>query len=556
MRERRAPTPLQALSRHFFWRFFQTENVGEGDTSDTPVVRALSGVAVPMLMAAFWNAMLAVPTTAWNEAGIHSLFVVYAFCSMGCITALQWDKLFPERIDFLILLPLPPKPRVLFLAKLQAVALFLLMFVVAGSIFGTLLLPALAGRRVLWAMLAHGTAVMSAGIAASLAVLAFEAVVIAVTPDRWFRYVAAACQVILVAAFLLIFLRVGTIDERLRELLGGSVWGAGWFPPLWFESVYEVLLGSGAATGFAHVLAMRAVYCLPWLCAAVVLTYPLAWAKRRRAALEGVNGRRLRDGVWIRVAHRTVLRSADQRAVFHFIRQTLSRLSQYHVLLAAYCGCGLALGIAFAVSVSSVAGHLYVSLWRTGVQGAVPLLLFWAIAGLRVAFLLPTDLAARWIFRLAPLNTQRVVTTTKVLVFSVAAVVLAAVVGVLALFGWSARDLALQAVFGLIYAMLLTDIFFYGQSHVPFTRPRLPGRSSLPMTIAVFLFGVPLCMSLAVILERWVRYSPVRLLETCVAVFVFHAVQRWLRGLPSHSASEDPFLGELDQDVQTLGLSS
>lgn len=556
MRDGHPPTPLQALSRHFFWRFFQTENVGEGDTSDTPVVRALSGVAVPMLMAAFWIVTLGGRMPAWNAAGVHTLFVMYAFCSMGCITALQWEKLFPERIDFLILSPLPLQPRVLFVAKLCAVALFLSLFVVAGSIFGTLLLPALAGRHVFWAMLVHATAVMSAGVAASWAVLAFEAVVIAVTPDRWFRHVAPVIQAILVGLFLLMFLRVGAVGERLPELLGGGVRGAGWFPPLWFESVYEVLMGSVAATAFAHVLALRAVYCLPWLCAAVVVTYPLAWAKRRRAALEGVSGRRLRDGVWIRVAHRTVLRSADQRAVFHFIRQTLSRLSQYHVLLAAYCGCGLALGIAFAVSVDSVAGHLRVSLWRTGVQAAVPLLLFWAIAGLRVAFLLPTDLAARWIFRLAPLNTQRVVTTTKVLVFSVAAVVLAGVVAVLAMFGWSVRDLALQVVFGLIYAMLLTDVFFYAQSHVPFTRPRLPGRSSLPMTIAVFLFGVPLCMSLAVILERWVHYSPVRLMEACVAVLVFHAVQRWLRGLPSHSASEDPFLGELDQDVQTLGLSS
>jgi len=297
MADLHAPTPLQALSRHFFWRFFQTENVGEGDTSDTPVVRALSGVAVPMLMAAFWIVTLAGRMPAWNAAGVHTLFVMYAFCSMGCITALQWEKLFPERIDFLILSPLPLQPSVLFLAKLRAVVLFLLMFVVAGSIFGTLLLPALAGRHVFWAMLVHATAVMSAGIAASWAVLALEAVVIAITPDRWFRHVAPVVQAILVALFLLMFLRVGTVGERLPELLGGSVRGAGWFPPLWFESVYEVQMGSVAGTAFAHVLAMRALYCLPWLCVAVVLTYPLAWAKRRRAALEGVSGRRLRDGV-------------------------------------------------------------------------------------------------------------------------------------------------------------------------------------------------------------------------------------------------------------------
>ena len=140
-------TVLDTLTRHFFWRFFQTENVGEGDASETPVVRALAVVAVPMLMAAFWIVTLAGRMSVWQRAGVHSLlFVVYAFCSMGCVTALQWEKLFPERIG----LPDPAADAVaalgiLFLAKLRAVAAFLLLFVVAGSLSGTVLLPAIAG---------------------------------------------------------------------------------------------------------------------------------------------------------------------------------------------------------------------------------------------------------------------------------------------------------------------------------------------------------------------------------------------------------------------------
>ena len=47
---------------------------------------------------------------------------------------------------------------------------------------------------------------------------------------------------------------------------------------------------------------------------------------------------------------------------------------------------------------------------------------------------------------------------------------------------WSAADLLLQAVFGGIYALLLTDIFFFLESSMPFTRPRTPGLSSVPLT--------------------------------------------------------------------------
>lgn len=550
-------TVLDTLTRHFFWRFFQTDNVGEGDASETPVVRALAVVAVPMLMAAFWIVTLAGRMSVWQRAGVHALFVVYAFCSMGCVTALQWRRLFPERTDFLILLPLPLRPSILFLAKLRAVAVFLLLFVVAGSISGTVLLPAIAGGSIFRAMVVHGVVTMGAGAAACLVVLALEAALIAVTPVRWFRFVAPAVQTMLVAFFLLVFLRVGTFGEWLPELFNGGVRGAVWFPPLWFEAAYEVLIGAGTATPFAHVLALHALYCFPVLCLAVLSLYPLAWTKRRRDALEGAHGLRLRDGiVWALLLHRTVLRGADERAVFHFARQTILRMSQYHVLLAAYSGSGLALASTFALSVAPTPGHLHVQLWRTGMEMVVPLLLFWTAAGMRVAFLLPTDLAARWVFRLAPLRTRRVVSTTKLLVFATSLTVLSVILVVLALSGWSAPDVLLQGVFGAMYALVLTDIFFYGQSHVPFTRPRLPGRSSVPLTAAVFVFGVPTCMVLAVTLERWVGFHMLRMWAVVAAVAVFHAVQRWLRGLPSHSVSENPFLGENDRDVQTLGLSA
>ena len=151
----------------------------------------------------------------------------------------------------------------------------------------------------------------------------------------------------------------------------------------------------------------------------------------------------------------------------------------------------------------------------------------------------------------------RVVSTTKLLVFGATSLtVLSVILVVLALSGWSAPDVLLQGVFGAMYALVLTDIFFYGQSHVPFTRPRLPGRSSVPLTAAVFVFGVPTCMVSAVTLERWVGFHMLRMGAVVAAVAAFHAVQRWLRGLPSHSVSENPFFGENDRDVQTLGLSA
>jgi len=168
---------------------------------------------------------------------------------------------------------------------------------------------------------------------------------------------------------------------------------------------------------------------------------------------------------------------------------------------------------------------------------------------------MPADLAARWMFRMAPLRTVRVVSTAKLLVFGCCCGTIALVVAALAACRWSIVDLLLQTIFGLMFAVLLVDVFLYGEDSVPFTRPRLPGRSSLPLTLAVFLFGVPLFAVLAVTLERWAAHNALHVAEACGGAAAVHFLLHWLRRLPSHAASDDPFLGENDTDVQTLGLS-
>jgi hypothetical protein len=547
--------PVAVLTRHFFRLFFQADSSAGESSENTSVVRALAAVAAPMLMAAFWIVTLSRGMTAWSMAGMHYLFVLYSFCAMGCITTAQWERLFPERIDFLVLLPLPLRARDLFFAKLRAVGLFLGLFLLSANVAGTLLLPVLAGRRILPVMFAHAAAVCSAGIAASLAVLALEAAVIVLVPERYFQRIAPIVQTILIAIFLLLFLRIDIVSAALRPLLTGDISQARWFPPLWFLAVYESLTGGDTATPYAHQLAGYAGMSLPVLAACVLATYPAAWSRRRRMALEGARSAQITDPLWLTAPlHGLLLRRPDQRAIFHFIRHTLARLSRYHVYLAAYCGSGIALAVAFALRLDVHHG-IRVFLWHPGAQGTLPLLLFWAVAGLRGAFLVPADLGARWIFRMAPLSTQRVISTAKLLVFALCLAVIAAVLMALALCGWSAATLLHQAIYGLMAAVMLIDLFFFLESSVPFTRPRIQGENSLPLTLAVYIFGVPVFVLLTVTLERYADVQAWRLALAVLAAGGVHALLHWLRSLPSHPASEDAFLGENDSAVQTLGLS-
>ena len=546
-------SPRQALMRHFLLLFFESDNAA---SPETPVVRSLAGVAAPMLMAAFWIVTLSGKLSPWQAAGNHYLFVLYAFCAMGCVTTLQWEKLFPERLDFQVLLPLPLRGMTIFTAKLQAVAVFLLLFLVAANIFGMLLLPVLSGRRLLIVMAAHAAAATFSGLASALSVLALESLVIVLVPDRAFRYVAPIVQAVLVTAFLVLFLQVGSVSAALPTLLSGSIQAPRWFPPLWFLSLYEVCKGGVTATPSAHLLARYALLCVPLLLACVLMLYPAAWARRRRMALEGARSARLRDGsVWEGVVHHTLLRTADGRAVFHFMRQTLARLSRYHTGLAAYAGAGIALSFTFAFRVQVHGAMVRIALVRSGVQAVMPLLLFWTVAGVRGAFSLPADLGARWIFRMADIRTQRVVSTAKKFVFAACCAVIAGVVLTLAACGWRGADLLMQTAYSLLCAVLLTDIFFFFEAHVPFTRPPLPGRSSLPMTLATYIFGVPLVILLTVTLERWASGHALRFVAACAFASAVHALVHWLRFLPSHPASDDAFLDEFSEEIQTLGLS-
>ena len=543
-------TQVQALSQHFFRSFFQTS----ADATETPVVRALAAVATPALMAAFWIVTLAHGLHGWNGAGVHYLFVLYSFCAMGCVTAVQWEALFPERADFLILLPMPLQRWTMFSAKLRAVLLFLGLFLLSANVFGTLLMPVLAGRHIVRAMFAHCVAVMCAGAFAALAVLLVEAVVLAVVPERWFRRVSPVVQTLLIAMFLLLFLRMDSVVEQVQPLLQGDVSAVWWFPQLWFLALYECLMGGVTATPFAHVLARSALLSLPVLAVLVAAAYPTAWLKRRHVALEGVRSARLRDPRWTLLLHSTVLRDADARAVFHFLRQTLTRLSRYHVYLAAYCGVGMALALTIALHLDFAHG-MQVRLQPNGALAVVPLLLFWLVAGLRGAFRLPADLGARWVFRMAPLSTRRVVSVTKMLVFGLACCMVLAVVAVLAACGWQRHALGLQVVFGLVCSVLLVDAFLHLEDSVPFTRPLQSERSSLPMTLVVYVFGTPLFVLLIVTLEQDVATHPWHLARVVLAAAAVHGLMHWLRTLPSHPVSEDAFLGENHVEVQTLGLS-
>ena len=162
---------------------------------------------------------------------------------MGVVTTFEWEMLFPDRADFLILLPLGLKARQLFYSKGKALLSFLCMFLVAANLFASIFFPAVSTPRRgnYWhAIYAHGVAVTLSGVFAAFAILAIEGLSMCLLPARWFRAAATILQLLSITFLLVTLLLYPLVGGHLDLLLVGQSSFAGLLPPLWFIGALSV----------------------------------------------------------------------------------------------------------------------------------------------------------------------------------------------------------------------------------------------------------------------------------------------------------------------------
>src|SRR5277367_1566623 len=188
----RQPSRARILYHHFFRRFFDNDTLSIQGETETTVIRFLCFCAVPSLMFAFWLAPHYPGRPYWTVEADRYFFVLYSFVAMGIVATFEWEMLFPDRSDFLILLTLPLKSRELFCAKGRALLTFLVMFLFAANIFASLIFPAFSTHinhlgHLIYTFLTHWAAVALAGTFSAFTLLAIEGLMLCLLPARWFR---------------------------------------------------------------------------------------------------------------------------------------------------------------------------------------------------------------------------------------------------------------------------------------------------------------------------------------------------------------------------------
>jgi hypothetical protein len=546
---------FRMLVEHFFRRFFDNDTIQVDGDTQTTVVRALSIVAMPGLMIAFFL-QTAYPRKPlfrppWLIIEDHYFFVLFSFVVMGAVSIFEWEMLFPDRLDFLVLSPLSLKPMQMLAAKAAALAGFLTLFLVGCNLFATWELPAVSKLDFFRQMYAHGTAVLLAGIFAALFFLALGGVLLCVLDAARFRIASPIMQMLSVMALVLLMLHYVRYGDSMQALLSEHLRTARWLPPFWFLGVYEQLFHGDAAPAFAREMTRYAIRGTTTAAFVVLLTYPVAWARMRRMAIEGSSRKQRPPSRWLTGLIHRVIRRPGERAAFHFISQTIARNNRYQVYLAMYCGTGLALAVACAVGFRMNGESLQPVLFDRGLHAMMPLLLFWVIAGLHTAFAFPLNLRARWVFRITGVSISECAAAARRWVSLCAAGVLCCVVAVLRVAGWDMRRLVVQIVCGLCVCLLLTDGFF-SQKTVPFNQPRMPGRTNFPLMLTLYTGVFPVFVFGMISLEMLMEKHPAKLLLLGIAAVVIHVVLNLLRRGPEEVEEE---MEGYEGEFQVLGLS-
>jgi CubicO group peptidase (beta-lactamase class C family) len=347
-------------------------------------------------------------------------------------------------------------------------------------------IPAGGGvRSGLRLLVAYWATMLAAGVFIFGLAMGVQGLAASLLPRRHFLRVSSLLQLgafcLLVGAYLLqsFVVRPGPI---LTAQQGGMLSSS---PSYWFLGLFQELNGSSAL----EPLADRAWAGLGLAVLGTAIAYALSYFRtlRRIAEQPDITPSVTRGG-WL-----PAFGDGPQTALVQFSLRTLFRSAPHRVILAFYWGLGFAVAMIFLktprgqqLAEVSVAGA-----WH---ETSVPLLLssivmagFAALAA-RLAFAMPRDLRANWIFRIVPVRGgSRYVAARRraLVVVSAAPVCTASALVFFWLWPWQP---ALGHIIALsLLSMIFVELSLSGTQKIPFTCSYLPGRSHAHLVIPVAL---------------------------------------------------------------------
>ncbi len=489
-------SPFRLLLDLFKSRFFENDLASPDGGFETNIWQVLGFLGTPGFLVAFFQMPafmeLAIqppgPDVDWRLRVARLFFPAYSFAVTGFVTLFEWEMLFPDRRDFLILATFPVRLRELFGAKFAALGMFLLIMAAAVNCFPTLMVPVFS-MAVPQVRAAGGFRVAAAQIAATagasafgfFAIAALQGVLINVVSPRIFRRISPSIQMCGMSAMVLILLSFPIYAMLLRTTAAEHPQRLWFFPPFWFCGMYDLfsphgdpLFASLGRFGAQALLVAAAIFALAW---------GLGFRRYYRRTLESEDTSSRGP---LRIRTSGLIRLPEERAIFAFIGWTLARSAKHRMFLATYISVGVSVGLLATIAVR--AGRIGIS--QEGLRSVPFLIVFFVVSGFRAAFQFPAELASNWLFRITEANwgeTSRSATRKRVLISGVVPALLLLLP--LEIWGWGWQAGLLHSAFQFASGALLIEVLFWSFGKVPFTCSYFPGKFNLALLGGLYLYG-------------------------------------------------------------------
>jgi hypothetical protein len=513
------------LTRHFFDRFFQNDVITFEDQAKEKVIMGMAFLAILgghiSNSILFKYAFLLEEGPSWVD---KCYFLWFFMILLGFFTVIEWDVIFPDRRDYVNIMPLPVRMRTFFLAKSASFFMLIGLYSLAANVLAALVFGFyLTGFRsssfffLVRYVIAHLVSASAANIFLFFLCVVIQGLLMSLLSYGLYKKVSLLVRYVLLTAsvFLLIFSLTGFafLPRPLANLPAlkeshDSFLQA--FPPMWFTGLYERLLGN--RDPFFATLSRYALLSLPLVILAFFATALISYRRHLKKSLEVKSGRvylkKVRNFI-SRGFDAIFLRNPTQRAIYHFFGQTLSRSPLHKMRLFGYMAVSSGLALILLASTQLLRRHL--TIFNKTLLSIPLILAFFLLLGIRSLSNVPSSLEANWVFRMTERDPRRhYFSGFKKRIFFSALLPLFGLVFVFSLYLWGWKFALLHCLYGLAAAVLLMEIFFFSYAKIPFACTYVPGKAKLHLFwliyVIAFLAYVLFLSSLEVFLFKNRKY--------------------------------------------------
>ncbi len=491
------------LTRHFFGRFFDNEFLSPGGEMVVSVTQILALLPVPGAVLSLYYifmkyAFLIVKVHSWAAVDSWSdrcFFVSFSMIVTGLVTLLYWDNLFPDRKDYLNLVPLPLTLRTLFLSKVTSLILFMGLFSVMINAVSGILFPLAAtmshatSADSLRFLVAHFVSVVAGSAFVFLLLVAVQGACMTLLSRRLFRSVSVVIQSSLLVLLLSSFFVLSDLIVAIRGSHNPLYQHL--FVPAWFTALYDRILGVTRvhATSVSWHIAGIAVVSVFVLATAFYAVSYRRYLGQFHEASSACGDRLNVVGKLFSLVRRAVGREPEEAAAFDFVTATLSRSPRHRMVLGSCLGVALAFclaGLFILITREGQAGWHRLSLTLLSIPS---ILSFFLLCGVRFAFAIPSELSANWIFRTGVFRPEVYWRGVRAAVWMVVLVPVFVVTVFLFNFFWGWSSAWRFSLIEALAAVILMERMFLDFPKIPFTCSYLPGKADLKLRWPVYVIS-------------------------------------------------------------------